>query len=78
MQLKTKLLDKINSIDDEKTLLEIYDWLEAFMDTGTEETFENSEIQAVKEGYEQYLGGNTISHKEASIRFDQWIAKKGK
>lgn len=77
MQLKTKLLDRLNSIDDEKTLKEIYDWLEAFMDTDTKETFENGEIQAVKEGYKQYLASNTISQEEASMRFDQWLVEKG-
>ena len=78
MQLKAKILVKLNSIDDEKKLKEIYDWLEAFMDIGTRENFESGEIQAVKEGYEQYLAGNTISEEEASIRFDQWLTEKGK
>ena len=72
MQLKAKLLHKLSAIDDEATLKEIYDWLEAYLVADSNTTFESVEIQAVTEGYQQYLSGNTISHKQAAIRFDQW------
>ncbi len=78
MKLKSKIINKLNSIDDEKTLKEIYDSLEAYIEADNKETFESGEIQAVQEGYEQYLTGITISQEEASDRFDQWLEQKGK
>jgi hypothetical protein len=78
MQLKSRILSLLNSIKDEATLKQIHDWLEAFSAAKNKDTFESGEIQAVKEGYKQYLAGNTISHKEASNRFEKWLTQKEK
>ncbi len=70
MTLKSKILARLDAIQDQETLKEIYDWLEAFLEADDTETFESGEIHAVQEGYEQYLAGKTISHEEASKIFD--------
>jgi len=78
MTLKSKIISRLNTIEDENVLKAINDWLEAFVATENKDVFEISEINAITEGYEQYLTGKTIPHKEASERFNQWLAKKGK
>lgn len=78
MNIKSKILSRLDTIQDQETLKEIHDWLDAFMEADTKETFESGEIKAVQEGYEQYLSGNTISQKEASKQFEKWLAEKEK
>jgi hypothetical protein len=78
MSLKSKILSRLDSIQDQETLKEIHDWLDAFLEADTKETFERGEIKAVQEGYEQYLAGQTISQKEASKQFEKWLEEKEK
>ncbi|MGY6744342.1 MAG: hypothetical protein ACXIUQ_16500 [Cecembia sp.] len=78
MSLKSKIISRLDTIQDQETLKEIHDWLDAFLEADTKETFESGEIKAVKEGYEQYLSGKTVSQKEASKAFEEWLAGKEK
>ncbi|EKB47819.1 hypothetical protein [Cecembia lonarensis] len=76
MSLKSKIISRLDTIQDQETLKEIHDWLDAFLEADTKETFESGEIKAVQEGYEQYLSGSTVSQKEASKVFEEWLSRK--
>jgi len=76
MSLKSEILARLETIQDQETLKEIHEWLDAFLEADTKETFESGEIKAVQEGYEQYLSGNTVSQKEASKVFEEWLSRK--
>ncbi|EIM74524.1 hypothetical protein A3SI_16070 [Nitritalea halalkaliphila LW7] len=78
MNIKSKIISRLETIQDQETLQEIHDWLDAFLEADTKETFESGEIKAVQEGYKQYLSGNTVSQKEASKVFEEWLAGKEK
>lgn len=78
MTIKTKIIRKLNAIEDEDSLKEIHDWLEAFIQADPHESFNTGEVNAVQEGYAQYLAGKTISHSEASKQFDEWLRLRGK
>ena len=78
MPLKSRILSRLDTIQDQETLKEIHDWLDAFLEADIKGTFESGEIKAVQEGYEQYLSVNTISQKEASNQFEKWLAEKEK
>ncbi|MFD2035578.1 hypothetical protein ACFSKL_12315 [Belliella marina] len=78
MTIKAKIIEKIEHIDDEELLNEIYSWVENIEGTGWNHSFEKAEILAVQEGYEQYLAGKTFSQKEASEQFEKWLSQKEK
>ncbi len=78
MSLRSQIIARLDSIQDEATLKEIDSWLKAFLEADELETFDAHEIQAIQEGYEQYLSGSIISHGEAAKRFEQWLAEKEK
>ncbi|MCC5931419.1 MAG: hypothetical protein JJU28_19380 [Cyclobacteriaceae bacterium] len=77
MTMKSQILARIDSIKDENTLREIHEWLEAFL-ASESDTFEPDEINSVMEGYQAYKAGKTLSHEEASERFEKWLGEKGK
>jgi hypothetical protein len=76
MNIKSKILARIETIQDKESLKEIHDWLDAFLEADTKETLESDEIQVVKEGFEQFLSGNSIFQKEATKQFERWLAQK--
>jgi hypothetical protein len=41
-------------------------------------TFSESEIQNLKEGYNQFLEGKTISNRQAKKQCKKWLAEKMK
>ncbi len=78
MSQKSENIDRLNRIEDKATLSQIDSWLEAFLEEDEQETFEASKIQAVQEGYEQYLSIKVLSQEEASKRFELWPSQKEK
>ncbi|RZS98797.1 hypothetical protein [Cecembia calidifontis] len=73
MSLKSKIISHLDTIQDQETLKQIHNWLDAFLEADTKETFESGEIKAIQEGYEQYFSGSMVSPKEASKVFEEWF-----
>jgi predicted transcriptional regulator len=76
MSTKEKLIEKISTIEDPELLLEIDRWITTLIEATVQETYSREEIAAVREGYRQYQSGKTITQKEASELFDQWLKEK--
>ena len=76
MSTKQLLIKKIEQIDDPDLLNELDRWVSSLMELSAAETFSKEELSAVKEGYQQYLDGNTVTHTEAKSLFDEWLKEK--
>ena len=72
IELKDKLIKKIEEIDDSEILEEIYSWLE---DESQKKIYVTSEAQkeAIQEAQEQIKKGETISEKRANREIDKWL-----
>jgi len=75
IELKEKLIAKINNTDDEELLDQISRVID--LETRIDEVYEMSpeEIEAVKEGIAQLDNGQWITNKEANKRADEWLGK---
>lgn len=58
MNIKSQILALLETIQDQETLNEIHDWLNAFLEADTKETFESGEIQAVQEALPSHIQHN--------------------
>lgn len=76
MTTKKEIINKINRIDDPELLEELDRWISSLIELTEAETYSKEEISAVKEGYQQYLDGNTLNHTEAKSLFDTWLKEK--
>ncbi|HKL15346.1 MAG TPA: hypothetical protein VJ915_06900 [Balneolaceae bacterium] len=76
MTTKQNLIKKIEQINDPDLLNELDRWVSSLMELSDAESFSKEEISAVKEGYQQYLDGKTVTHTEANSLFDEWLKEK--
>jgi len=76
MSTKEKLIEKISSIDDPKILEEIDQWITSFVEVASAEKYTEKELNAVREGYNQYKLGDTFTQEEANRIFDKWLKEK--
>lgn len=76
MSTKEKLIEKITSIEDPQVLEEIDRWITSLVEAVAAERYTKKELDAVREGYEQYKSGDTLTQKEANRIFDQWLKEK--
>lgn len=75
IELKEKLIAKINDIDNEELLGHISDVIEFEENIADVYEITGEELEAVKEGLKQLDEGHYISHKEAIERANKWFAK---
>jgi hypothetical protein len=75
IELKEKLIEKINSTDDVELLKELL--LVIDFESKSEDVYEMSpgEIEAVNEGLKQFKNGQWITHEESNKRVDEWLKK---
>lgn len=73
MNTKQALIDKIKRIEDPELLEELDKWVSSLIEITAMETYSKEEISAVREGYKQYLAGDTVSQAEANRLFDEWL-----
>lgn len=76
MSTKEKLIEKITSIDDPKVLEDIYRWVSSIVTVASAEKFTEKELNAVREGYDQYKSRDTFTQEEANKVFDEWLKEK--
>ena len=75
VELKEKLIQKINTTNDEE-LLEELSWIIDVEEPNNEiHIMSEGEIEAVKEGLAQWDRGEWISNEEANRRSDEWLKK---
>ena len=75
IELKKKLIKRINNIEDELLLQEV----SRLIDTGEDESdiyyFTEEESRAIEEAREQYAKGEFLSNEEANKEVDEWLGK---
>lgn len=76
MTRKEELIRKINRIDDPDLIDELDRWISSLIEVTATDTFSKKEISSVSEGYQQYLGGDTVTQSEAKRLFDEWLKEK--
>jgi len=74
-ELKRQLIDKIESIEDDNILAEIYRVLE--ISQADSDVFELTSIMrsALNEGLEDVKNGRVISNDQANKEIDEWLSK---
>jgi hypothetical protein len=75
IELKEKLIKKINNTDDEQLLEHIADIIEFEHNPEYIHAMSQGEIDAVKEGLEQIKNGQCISDQEAHRQIEEWLKK---
>ena len=76
MRTKEILIEKILSIDDPKILEEINQWINSFVEVASAEKYTGKELNAVREGYNQYKLGDMFTQEEGNRIFDKWLKEK--
>jgi len=76
MSTKEKLIQKISSIDDPKILKEIDQWITSIVEVASAEKYTEKELDTIREGYNQYISGDTFTQEEANRIFDKWLKEK--
>lgn len=76
MSTKEILIEKISSIDDPIILKELDQWITSIVEVASAEKYSSKELNAVREGYNQYKSGETFTQDEANRVFDKWLREK--
>ncbi|MDR3697765.1 hypothetical protein [Mucilaginibacter sp.] len=75
IELKEKLMEKINGIDDEALLHEIADFIDFDVESDGIYVLSPEEVEAIKDGIDQIERGMAISNEEARKIFDKCLGK---
>ena len=75
IELKEKLMEKINGIDDEALLHEIADFIDFDVESDSIYVLSPEEVEAIKDGIDQIERGMAISNEEARKIFDKCLGK---
>ncbi|MFI5136387.1 MAG: hypothetical protein ACHQIM_01080 [Sphingobacteriales bacterium] len=75
IELKEKLMEKINGIDDEALLHEIADFIDFDVESDGVYVLSPEEVEAIKDGIDQIERGMAISNEEARKIFDKCLGK---
>ena len=73
VELKEKLIEKINGLDDEKTLERISWVIDIDPDSGDFYKMSNEERAAIEDGRNQIKNGQWLSHEDANKQIDEWL-----
>lgn len=76
MNAKEKLIEKITSIEDPQILEEIDRWVTSILGIISVDQYSKKELNALREGYQQYQYGDAFTEEEANQIFDQWLKDK--
>lgn len=76
MSTKEKLIEKFASINDPKILEDIDRWITSIIEVASAEKYTRKELNAVREGYNQYKLGDTFTQQKANKVFDEWLNEK--
>jgi hypothetical protein len=75
IELKEKLMEKINGIEDEALLQEIAGLIDFDIESDDIYALSPEEVEAVKDGIDQIEKGLAISNEEARKIFDKCLGK---
>ena len=75
LELKQKIIEKIESIEDDNLLAEIYRTLEISQADSDAFVLTPAMRIALDEGFEDVKHGRVISNDEANKEIDEWLAK---
>jgi hypothetical protein len=77
IELKEKLIDKIQHTDDENILAEVNRLLGIETDSESDDVFVFNEAEKIKieEARLQIKDGNFLTHDEANKEIDEWLEK---
>ena len=70
MKLKDRIIQKIENLRDEESLLQLERWLDAI--SSVDETFSKEEVNSVMEGYSQYENSELLDQEEVNRSFEEW------
>lgn len=73
--LKEKLINKIQNIENEDILKEVYRLLEIESEDLDSYKLTNEQISVVNEAHEQIKKGHFLTHEEAQNKINQWLNK---
>lgn len=73
--LKEKLISKIQNIENEDILNEVYRLLEIESDDLESYSLSDEQISVVNEAKEQINKGQFLTHEEAQLKINQWLNK---
>ncbi len=76
MTLKQRIIERVNSIEDENILNEIFSLISAEKDFETVYEFSPSELQLVNEGIEDANKGRSYSQEETEKLVAKWLQEK--
>lgn len=76
MTLKQRIIERVNSIEDENILNEIFNLISAEKDFETVYEFSPSELQLVNEGIEDANKGRSYSQEETEKLVAKWLQEK--
>jgi hypothetical protein len=76
MTLKQRIIERVNSIEDENILNEIFSLISADKDFETVYEFSPSELQLVNEGIEDANSGRSYSQEETEKLVTKWLQEK--
>lgn len=76
MGTKQDIIDKIKRIDDPGLLKDLDKWITSLLEASVSDEYSKEEISAVREGYNQYKAGETVSQDEANKIFNKWLKEK--
>ena len=76
MTLKQRIIERVNSIEDENILNEIFNLISAEKDFETVYEFSPSELQLVNEGIEDANSGRSYSQEETEKLVTKWLQEK--
>jgi hypothetical protein len=75
IELREKLMEKINGIEDQALLHEIADFVDFEVESDDVYVLSPEEVEAVKDGIDQIESGMAISNEEARKIFDKSLGK---
>jgi hypothetical protein len=75
IELREKLMEKINGIEDEALLHEIADFVDFEVESDDVYVLSPEEVEAVKDGIDQIERGMAISNEAARKIFDKCLGK---
>ncbi len=76
MKLKQRIIERVNSIEDENILNEIFNLISSEKDFETVYEFSPSELQLVNEGIEDANKGRSYSQEETEKLVAKWLQEK--
>lgn len=76
MTVKQKIIERVNSIEDENILNEIFSLISAEKDFETVYKFSSAEMQQVSDGIEDADNGRYYSQNESEKLVAKWLQEK--